>query len=89
MTPHLSTVDTKVHIISAQAVGKIHALAVHLHQRPRSVLEHITGIVSRCCLPLTIKGRDHEEIPPRSFPVGRRCTRCLQQELGPSRFVGC
>ncbi|CAD9225453.1 conserved hypothetical protein [Burkholderia cenocepacia] len=26
MTPHLSTVDRKVHIISAQAVGKIHAL---------------------------------------------------------------
>ncbi|BAG43980.1 unique hypothetical protein [Burkholderia multivorans ATCC 17616] len=80
LTPHLSTVDRKVHIISAQAVGKIHALEVRLHQRPRSVLEHITGIVSRCCLPLTIKGRDHEEIPPRSFPVGCCCTGCLQQE---------
>ncbi|CAN0621965.1 protein of unknown function [Burkholderia multivorans] len=47
LTPDLSTVDRKVHIISAQAVGKIHALAVRLHQRPRSVLEHITGILFR------------------------------------------
>ncbi|CAN0621926.1 conserved protein of unknown function [Burkholderia multivorans] len=30
LTPDLSTVDRKVHIISAQAVGKIHALAVRL-----------------------------------------------------------
>ncbi|CAG9229214.1 hypothetical protein PSP6_520075 [Paraburkholderia tropica] len=41
LSPDLSTVDTKVPIISAQAVGKIHALAVHLHQRLRSVLGHI------------------------------------------------
>jgi hypothetical protein len=44
LAPDLSTVDTKVHIISGQAVGKIHAHEVRLHQRPKSVLEHITGI---------------------------------------------
>ncbi|RQM48017.1 hypothetical protein EHZ19_12900 [Paraburkholderia bannensis] len=88
MSPDLSTVDTKVPIISAQAVGKIHALAVHLHQRLRSVLGHITGIILRCCLPLTIKGRDHEEIPPRSIPAGSCCTRCVQQEQRPSRCAG-
>ncbi|TAL95623.1 MAG: hypothetical protein EPN73_13240 [Paraburkholderia sp.] len=80
MTPDLSTVDTKVHIISAQAVGKIHAHEVRLHQRPRLVLEHITGNILRCCLPLTIKGRDHEEIPPRSIPAGSYGTGCVQQE---------
>lgn len=45
LTLDLSTVNTKVHIISAQAVWKIHALARISTARPKWYWCTLTGIV--------------------------------------------